>query len=306
MGSAGFSSSGSKGFTLVELIVVILITGVLAMVLSPMIQGPIESYRAQARRAQLVDIADTALRRMSREIREALPNSVRVSDGSGDCPRGRCLEFLHTSSGGRYRARPGNNPMSLSFDPSDNDTRLQVLGFLEGAGSIRTGSDPADCRDGLADCLVVYNTGHIGTDAYGMDNAATITDVDTIGNITIDFDNTLFSSGNTAFPAASPQQRFYIVDTPVSYLCDLGQGSIRRYQGYNIRPAQGSVDTHAEITGLSNPAENALLADRVSNCDFSYDPGSFTRNGLLSMNISIQDGGELVTLQQQVHVSNVP
>ena len=298
--------STSRGFTLVELIVVILITAALANVLSQMIQGPIESYQAQLRRSELVDIADTALRRMSREIRESLPNSIRVSDGSGDCPRGQCLELLHTSSGGRYRARPENNPLSLSFDPSDNDTRLQVLGFLEGAGSIRTGSNPGDCRDGLADCLVVYNTGLIGTDAYGMDNAAAITNVNTTGNITIDFDNTLFSSGNTAFPAASPQQRFYIVDTPISYLCDLGQGSIRRYQGYNIRPTQGSIDTHAEITGLGNPAENALLADRISHCEFSYNPGSFTRNGLLSMNISIQNGGEQITLQQQVHVSNVP
>ena len=40
------------------------------------------------RRAELTDAADVALRRMTREIRQALPNSLRVS--------GNCIEFIAT------------------------------------------------------------------------------------------------------------------------------------------------------------------------------------------------------------------
>ena len=79
------------GFTLIELIVVIVISGVLALVTSQLIQRPVEMYQDQSSRARLVDRADTALVRISRELRDALPNSVRITCG------GRCLEFLHVT-----------------------------------------------------------------------------------------------------------------------------------------------------------------------------------------------------------------
>ncbi len=293
-------ASHHAGFTLVELIVVIVISGALGMVVSQMIQRPVESYQAQSRRAGLVDIADTALRRMSRDLRDALPNSVRVG-----CS-GRCLEFLRASSGGRYRAKPANNPFSLNFDPSRSDTSFEVLGFLNNTASIQTGTSSSDCQQNRASCVVVYNTGLAGTDAYSMDNAATITALSTTPRIVIGFDNSGFSSGNTAFPASSPDQHFFVVDTPVTYLCDLSQGSIRRYQGYNIRAAHTSVDSHAELKAQTNSAEDALLVDQITACRFSYLPGTPTRNSLVSIEITVQAQGEQITLLQQAHVSNMP
>lgn len=289
-----------SGFTLVELIVVIVVSGALGMVVSQMIQRPIEGYQAQSRRAELVDIADTALRRMSRDLRDALPNSIRVGCGGG------CMEYLQVTSGGRYRARPANNPFSLNFNPSQSDTSFEVLGFLNNAGSIRTGSNPDDCRQSLASCLVVYNTGLVGTDAYNMDNAATVTALNTSPRIVIGFDNSGFASGDNAFPASSPDQHFFIVDTPVTYLCDLAQGSIRRYQGYNIRVSHTAVDSHAELKGQSNPAEDALLVDQITACRFSYRPGTPSRNSLVTMELTVEAKGEKITLLQQAHVSNMP
>src|SRR3546814_11151581 len=40
------------------------------------------------------------------------------------------------------------------------------------------------------------------------------------------------------FPQPSGQQRFYLVDTPVSYLCNPAAGSLRRNAGYPISAAQ--------------------------------------------------------------------
>ena len=89
-----------RGFTLIEMIMVIVITGVIAGMVAVFIKGPVDSYFDMARRAELTDIADTAMRRMTRDIRLALPNSLRNPAGGSD----QCVEFMPTKSGGRYRA----------------------------------------------------------------------------------------------------------------------------------------------------------------------------------------------------------
>src|SRR3989339_1345722 len=93
----------SKGFTLVEMVMVIVITGIIGGIVAVFLTAPVRQYVDVARRADMTDIADTALRRITRDVRLALPNSVRVAgtcDGTTTC----FLEFLPAPSGGRYRA----------------------------------------------------------------------------------------------------------------------------------------------------------------------------------------------------------
>ena len=82
------------GFTLIEAIMVMVITGILAALVASF-ASPLKGYFDATARADLADVADTALRRMARELHAALPNSVRVS--------GSYIEFLPTTIGGRYR-----------------------------------------------------------------------------------------------------------------------------------------------------------------------------------------------------------
>ena len=98
-------TSDSAGFTLIEMIIVIAITAIIGSMVALFLRAPLESYVAQDRRARLADTADTALRRMGRDIRLALPNSVRVTSVGGVF----YLEFLGTRSGGRYRAQGGGD-----------------------------------------------------------------------------------------------------------------------------------------------------------------------------------------------------
>jgi len=250
-----------KGFTLVELVVVIIISGILSLVTMQFISAPIEVYVDLSRRVSLVDEAQTAMQRVFSEVRHALPNSLRVG-----CA-GDCVEFLSAVTGGRYRNAPVGN--TLSFVAADSDSSFEVLGTLNHTDNLDTSTDADACRNGDAACVVVYNTGF-------------------------------------AFPATSPGQRFFITDTPVTFLCDAGGSTLRRYQGYTRQSDQTDVDTHAELIALANPAENALLARRISDCDFSYSPGTSTRNGVLTVRLSISEAGETVFLLQQIHVSNIP
>ena len=271
--------SKSKGFTLLELIIVIIILGLLSFILINILRGPIQSYVDVEKRTRLVDIAQTALLRMTREVRLALPNSIRIS--------GTTLEFLRTIDGGRYRNQGANR---LKFN-KQSDT-FEFLGPLNQCGSIVAGgANQSACLTAprSAYCMVVYNTGQPGADAYAGDNIAAITAVN-CGGGTMNFNLAPVAS----FPNKSPHQRFFVVDTPVSFICDTGTGQIRRYDGYTI----GGV-----VSGTGN-----LLVDQVTACSFSYDPGNDTRSGMVTLSITISDAnlGQSVTLLQQAHVDNQP
>lgn len=285
------------GFTLVELVVVITLSAALSIVVMQFVTAPVEAYVDQSRRATLVDEAQLAVQRITNDVRQALPNSIRVGCG------GACVEFLRAVSGGRYRAAPPGDALSLL--PADADTGFEVLGALNHTASLVTSSTPGACAAGSATCLVIYNTGFTGTNAWAGDNIATLSGF-SLTPPGLTFLNSEFSSGLTAFPAASPGQRFFLVDTPVSFLCDSSNGELRRYQGYTRMATQSAVDTHAELTGLANPAEHALLATRLGTCRFHYTAGTPTRNGVLTVSLSITESGESVTLLQQVHVDNQP
>ncbi len=249
---------------------VIVITGILASMVAVFIQKPVQGFFDTARRAALVDAADTALRRISRDFREALPNSVRVS--------GTALEFLHVRSAGRYREQvaPGGVGDPLVFNSAD--TSFDVLGP---AVSVQSG-----------DSVVVYNLGMTGADAYeGTSTSRRVAAAPfgaSLANVAI--------TSATAFPFASPARRFQIVDTPVSYVCSGTQ--MRRYSGYAILTVQP----------VPPAVSGALIADKIAagGCSFAYLTGPSQREALITLSLNLTDSVETVSLIYQVHVNNVP
>lgn len=268
-----------KGFTLVEAIVVIVITGIIASMVAVFIRSPIDAYVDTARRAMLSDIADTAARRIARDLQGALPNSVRVNGTS------QFLEFVPTVAGGRYRAEVGtvasDDPLSFT---NAVDNSFDVLGP---AVTVPAGSG-----------LVVYNLGIPGADVY--EAGSVVRRSATAGSNLIKI---TFTATGTPLKFPSPGSRFQIVGTPVSYVCDLGAATLWRYSGYAFQPIQpSSLAGFATMVG----ATRAALATHLSGCSFAYGPGPLQHNGLVSMNLSFSQDGETVTLQYQVSVDNVP
>ncbi len=289
----------TRGFTLVEMVTVLALTAVLGMVVWRNLSLPVRAFNDGARRAEATATAQLAMERMSREIRLALPNSVRVSaDGSA-------IEFLRTSGSGRYRAEA--NPADATTDPlnlSATSDTFQVLGGWS-LGSIRTGTGLAQCLAGTADCLAIYNTGSPATcssqtagtrtNAWCGDNLAGILSANSSTGVL----SVSRSSGGTSWPTSSPQQRFYVVDSAISFACS--GTSLRRYSGYAIATTQ---PVPPSVTGN-------LLADHVGSCSFGYEAGSASRVGLVSIKLTLSystlDGAtEQVSLLGQVHVPNSP
>lgn len=329
------SPSRHAGVTLIELIVVIVISGIIAAVLGVIIVRPIEGYRAQVRRAALVDAAEMALTRTARDIRQALPNSVRIRDSLGNTNNVTCaaavvtcaIEMLNTVDGARYREGPGM--LASGHNHANSCFRLKLNGTdgdgFNIVGSFKNITVPFDST-GTAYRLAIYNQGVTGADAYADANAAANTPVvmtnPSVTTFKIDHDDVdpeswcggsasgggdedriRPASGNFDFRWASPNQRVFIVDKPVSYVCSAGAGgNIRRYAGYAISQVQPTAA--ASFSG----GTNALLTTPVVRCAFTYTPGTSQRAGLVTLDITLQDtaSGEQVRLLHQVHVDNAP
>jgi MSHA biogenesis protein MshO len=265
-----FPAPAAGGFTLVELVVVVAITGIIAALGGLLISRPMQGYVDLVRRAELVDAADNALRRMQRDIRRALPNSVRLTSSGGD----QYLELLPTIEGDRYRAQgPGD---ILDFTLAD--TGFDVLGVLD--------SVPAGGQE-----LVIYNLAATGTsgNAYFGDNRAAVTG-GTLSSV---------SFAAKQFPLQSPDQRFFLIEQPVSYVCTpgAGGGTLWRYTGYGVTAVQPTAFAAGTVT---------LLASHVTGCAFTYSAGSSQRAGLVSLRLTLADQGETITLLHQTHVDNAP
>jgi len=275
-----------NGFTLIEMVMVIAITGIIAAVVAVFIKFPVQGYLDSARRAEMTDIADTAVRRLTRDLRLAVPNSVRVKVVSGVS----YLEFLQTKTGAYYRAQCSGDPCAADdiLDFTTPDTSFDVLGGFPAA--------PAP-QPQAGDLIVVYNQGGINADAYAANNTAVISNVG--GSVT----TPRLTIGATRFPFESSSQNFQVIDTPVTYVCDPGvagadgTGTLTRIWGYAITPGQATPPS----------GTSAMLASRVSSCTISQ-PENLPLPGyaLVTVRLKLKASNEEVAFYHEAHVSNVP
>jgi len=286
--------SRQAGFSLFELILVIVLLGIMASGAGLLITSPIDAYSDQVRRQLLVDQAEMALRQIARDVRRALPNSIRTTPVGA----GWALEMVNTSDGARYRDEAGVNFSAATYilDFTSADTEFNFLGSL---------NLPAPSTLSANQRLVIYNTApaNIYNDAVGGASLGIITPSGTMMGLTEltmggEVEHHLVLDTPFQFSQQSPGQRLFIVDGPISYICNPATGRITRYSGYDYSVAQ---PTAAPPTGSAGPLVTQLIA-----CSIDYTAGTAQRGGIVTLDITLSDSGESVTLLHQVHVDNVP
>lgn len=268
-----------RGFTLVEVIIVMVITGIIGAIIAVFIRVPVQNYVDTAGRAELTDIADTAVRRISREMRLAVPNSIRDISSQE-------IEFVPSKAGGRYLASedaaPAANP-PLSFTDTANRA-FTVVGIMPaGRQAIVPG-----------DHIVVFNEGIAPASVWAANgNRAVVESV--AGNVV-----TLVSNPFAARtpPLPHPHNRFLVTNGPVRYVC-VGT-NLLRYERYPFSDAMAATPSTVP----------AILAGNVKRCEFEYKATTNTRSGVVTLTLELErtgaTGPESVKLVQQIHVDNTP
>lgn len=278
------SRAAQRGFSLIELVMVMVIVGILASMVAVFMVNPVRGYLDSTRRAGLVDVANTALMRIARDLRLALPNSVRVQEnppGSGIY----YIEYLVVAEGGRYREE---------LDPTISGSNLLDFASLAEVSFDVLG--PAVSMAG-SEQLVFYNLGlDADTDAYQGGNRRAYNGA--AGEV----NSVNFAATGSRIPFESPARRFFAVSGAVTYACNPTTGELRLYQGYGIQAAQPNNPAGPPLSGASS----RLLADHVTGCRFAYDPGASERLGQLTLWLQLASEGESVNLYREVAVNNEP
>lgn len=261
-----------QGFTLIEIVMAITILGIAAGMVSVFLLSPIKAYFSTANRAVLTDAADGALRRLSRDVGAALPNSLRSTSGGSNA----CVEFIPTLGGGRYRYQQSSSGTGdiLDFTNLTGDDSFDVLGQVN-LDNLPTGSKK----------IVIYNLGIDLADAYQGNNTGTIATA-SASKVTL--------SPPKQFPFAAAGNAFQVIpDYAVVYSC-AGSSLLRSTRSLSASPL------------ASCPVTGTPIATNVSSCSFYYLPTVNARNGILSVSLGLTLDGETVTLFNQVMVNNVP
>jgi MSHA biogenesis protein MshO len=273
------------GFTLVEMVVSIVLIGIVAGMVAVFVRAPVLAYRDAAARADLVDTADNALRRMARDLRLALPNSIRVSAD------GHTVEFLQTKTGGRYQDEADNLATGTPLDLHSGGLSFTVLGAMpSGKRALAAG-----------DQVVIYNLGSGSTDAWSLGNVAGVA---AVASNLVTLSSNPFSGGT---PISSPTSRFHVLSgygantAAVAFVCDTGSAqSLSRYWGQPLAAAVAGPP--------ANPQSTALLATRVTGCSFNVATLANQRAALVEMVLTLapSHGDPDVTLTHEVHVDLTP
>ena len=202
------TNRSQKGFTMVELIMVIVIAGILAIGSVQFMGQATQGYSDAADRQQLATIGWIASEKMSRELRNALPNSIRLN------ATGTCIEFIPVIGGSPYLTLPGETPTTpKSFT-------AVASGFTEAPASTRVAVYPATTSD------VYSNT----SGSLSSSTIATLSENTPSSGI-----DTITLNNNFVFSTDSPERRFYFTQNPIMY-CVVGS-QLNRYSEYGINPS---------------------------------------------------------------------
>jgi MSHA biogenesis protein MshO len=273
-----------RGFTLIELLTVITITGILAAVLTVFLRPAIDSYIDTRRRANLTDIADTALRRMGQDIRSAVPNSIRTNGTE------TCFQLVPTITGGRYRMAYDMSGASRVGRPLDVTAATASFDVLSPMSTVPSGNNGGD--------WVVINNQNTN-DVYAGVNTARVASVVAYPAVAAAIGQYVVTlTAPKQFPSGYDGGRFQVV-------ASLAQTLVYSYAGSTLYRAV--VDFSSAFPAAQCGA-GAIVATNVSSAQFIYVPnkGATQQSGFLQMRLTLTDATENVTLVHGVHVENSP
>jgi MSHA biogenesis protein MshO len=266
----------TSGFTLIEMIVTIVIIGILGVGISSFIGNTTKGMVDTAERSQVATIAWLVSERLSRSLRHALPNSIRISGDS------RCLEYIPIYAGSDY----------LSVPVTVSANQFEVAPF----SNIATGFNFTT----QAMRVAVYPNTDAGL--YSLSATSMISsEVSQLSAGATANAQTLTLSASHQFPRHSPNKRLFLVTEPNMYCFQNGLLVHYRDYGYNATFSNSSSDLDNEVVMGSR------LGQGLDQGGFNYLPNTLQRNGVVTIEFNVVGNDNLVQrVNQEVQIRNVP
>lgn len=258
----------SLGFTLIEMVVTIVIVGILGVGISSFIANITKGMVDTAERSQVASIALLVSERISRSLRQALPNSIRTN--------GDCIEYIPIYAGTDYLSVPvlvsANQFEVAPFSNVNN-------GFSFSAQPLRVAVYPSSLTG-----LYSLSAGGVISSEISQISAGTTTNAQSI-----------LLDANHQFPGNSPTKRLFLVDEPNMYCFD--SGMLYHYSDYGYK-------TTLPTSNLNN---ETVVGSRLSLGQFNYSPSTLQRNGVVMMQFDVLGEDDLKqAVNQEVQIRNVP
>ena len=302
-----FRPQTGRGHTLIELVSVIAIMAIVVAMVAVFVRRPVEGYVDLSRRSMLVDSAESALRRMARDVRIALPNSVRVTNVA----TGYAMELLPNVDGARHASGEASACENLTgFDPAAADADFDILGtFPTIAPGVYASHRLVINNRGAGTTHDVYADGVTPSPAPPLVITPVTTSItialNPVGGCPANGKHHITLSAAHQFRSQSPRDRLFILTTPVTYLCVVTVGAtvgtLTRYSGYAIQAAQPT--TAATLNALPGVA-SAVVADRISACSATTTTTNVQDRGIVTFSLALAEQGEQITLIHQVQLDN--
>ncbi|MCU4675065.1 prepilin-type N-terminal cleavage/methylation domain-containing protein [Catenovulum sp. 2E275] len=223
-----YSSIKIKGFTLIELVIVIVVLAIISLFSTRFLGWGAQHYVDVTERQQVLDDSRFIVERLTREFKQAIPYSIRVLNSASFS----CIEFIPIKTSGRY----------LSIPISESKNYLSVVApsssFIE-AGNI----------------ITIYPTSPAKVYDSTQQQSFLIDSVDSV----VDDSQLVYFTSNISFAAGSPAKRYYIWSNPVSFC--LEDQKIYRYQNYATSVNQLTPTQLKTQLGVNY----ALMAQNVNN-----------------------------------------
>ncbi|MGB0892867.1 MAG: PilW family protein [Parashewanella sp.] len=273
----------SLGFTLMEMVTVLVILGIVLVGIGSFVTFGTQIYVDSNAADRVIGSSRFAIQRMTRELRTALPNSVRLNSNNISF---QCLEFVPTVTSTSY--------LDLPFVPASAANTGKV--FLDKKPS-SNGQSNSDIAANQRAYVYPVTTAEVYSPSSNPRKYADIQNASSTGDVV----NLIFTR-STQFAERSPSERMFFTHQPVSYCV---QGSqLLRYANYGFHAIQRFPNQMGTGSLMAQNIVNSL--NQSNNRPFFIDQATLEHSAIIRVQPIFNFNGSQFQYHHQVQVLNVP